>query len=543
MLKLSNRFWLLAGLLLFVGIVYGLSYPATEPFFNNDETRHVMTGVYFRDLLHDMPLRHLKDYTVNYYLQYPALGLLVWPPLFYIIEGLLMSLFGTSLIVGKLLVAVYALIACAYLFFLVARTHDVARAAIAVLIFALSPLIFQFSHYVMLELPTVAMGLAATFYFVRYLDRERRRDLILAGLFSALAALTRFDAVYLLPLFLILLVARGRLAVLRRKEVWIVAVVAALLVLPFYAMTGASMGWLHFKSVTEQVDAGQPAFFSLKRLFFYPSKLPQQIGWLALVPAVVGIIYCMTNALRRSQSLLYLAIIAAVFITFTPMAETDSRHTIYWIPAFAFFAAEGIALLAQWLRQPKLYVPLAAFFILGMMWHVFSKPLAHVRGYEEAAQYVVANSKSSPFCLFQGHLNGAFIYEVRRHDPDRRLWVLRTDKLLFSFLVNTQVEYKQFTNTDEAMLETIYKYDPEFILIEEAQNTETIPAEDHVREVINNHPERFRLEKAIPIESTDTGFFSGQIKVYRNVFRNNNPDHHLNLEILMLRRSLQTDVP
>ncbi|MGA9994454.1 MAG: glycosyltransferase family 39 protein [Pyrinomonadaceae bacterium] len=542
MLKLSNRFWLLAGLLLFVGLVYGLSYPATEPFFNNDETRHVMTGVYFRDLLHDMPFGQLRAYTVNYYLQYPALGLLVWPPLFYITEGLLMSVFGTSLVVAKSLVAVYALVACAYLFFLVARTHDTTRAAIAVLVFALSPLIFQFSHYVMLELPTVAMGLAATFYFVRYMDEEQRRDLLLAGLFSVLTALTRFDAIYLLPLFVILLVARGRLGILKRKEVWIVAAVAILLVLPFYAMTTASMGWLHFKSVTEQVDAGQPAFFSLKRLFFYPSKLPQQLGWLALVPAVVGIVYSMKTS-RRSQTLIYFAIIVSVFLTFTPVAETDSRHTIYWIPAFAFFAAEGIALLTAWLRQPKLYLPLAALLILGMTWHAFSKPLAHMRGYEEAAQYVVANSNTSPFCLFQGHLNGNFVYQVHRHDADRKLWVLRTDKLLFSVLVNAGVEYKQFTENDEEMLATIYKYDPEFILIEETQGAETIPAENHVREVINNHPERFRLEKTFPIESTDTGFFSGQIKVFRNIFRNTNPDRHLNLEILMLRRSLQTDVP
>lgn len=542
MLKLSKRFWLLAGLLLLIGLVYSLSYPASEPFFNNDETRHVMTGVYFRDLLHDMPLGHLRAYTVSYYLQYPALGLLVWPPLFYFIEGLLMSVFGTSLVVPKVLVVLYACLACAYLFLLVARTHGNEKAAVAVLVFALSPMVFQLSHYVMLEMPALSMTLAAIFYFVRYLDEDRRRDLLLAGLFSVLSALTRFDVFYLLPLFLILLVVRRRLNIVRRKEVWLVMCLAMLCVLPFYLMTSASMGWLHFKSVTEQLDPSQPAFLSLERLFFYPSRLPKQIGWLALMPAIVGIVYSVMSA-RRMKALLYFAIIVAVFICYTPIGETDSRHTIYWIPAFAFFAAEGISLLSQWLRQPKLYLPLAAFFILGMVWHVFSKPLPHVRGYEEAAQYVLANTKTSPFCLFQGHLNGAFIYQVRRQDPNRHLWVLRTDKILFSFLVNAQVEYKQFTETDEAMLETIYKYDPEFILIDETQTAETTFAENHVRDVINNHPERFHLEKIVPIESTDPGFPSGQIKIFRNIFRNNNPEHHLNLEILMLRRSLETDVP
>jgi len=87
-----RRLLLLFSLLLALGLIYALAYQASEPFYNNDETRHVMTGLYFRDLLHDMPVSHLRDYTIHYYLQYPALGLLVWPPFFYFIEGLRVSL-------------------------------------------------------------------------------------------------------------------------------------------------------------------------------------------------------------------------------------------------------------------------------------------------------------------------------------------------------------------------------------------------------------------------------------------------------------------
>jgi hypothetical protein len=542
MRELSKRWLILTGLLLLLGLAYALNCPASEPFFNNDETRHVMTGVYFRDLLHDMPLGHLREFTVQYYLQYPALGLLVWPPFFYFVEGLFMSIFGTSFLVAKTLICLFTAMACAYLFFLVRRTHDTIRATTAVLIFGLSPIIFRYSHHVMLEMPTLAMGLAAAFHFIRYLDQEKRRDIILAGLAAALTALTRFDAVYLLPFFFILLVARGRLGIIRRWEVLSAAIVAALLVLPFYAMTTAGIGWFHFQNATVEYTPEHSAFLSLRRLFFYPASLPGQLGMFALVPALVGLVYGMMKR-RRAQAWPYLSLIIACYVTFTVMAEIDPRHTIYWIPAFAVFAADGLALLAQWLRVPKIHLPLAAFLLLGIAWNTINGRQLYLRGYEEAARYVVANSGSSRFCLFQGELNGDFIYQVRHQDPERRLWVLRADKLLFSVLVNPQVEYKQFAESDEDILAAIFKYDPEFIVIEDGPGTGTLQIENRVREVLNHHPERFRLEKVIEVENNNSAYQGLQLKLFRNIYRNPNPERHLDIEILMLRRSLKADAP
>ena len=58
------------------------TFEFSEPIFFGDENRHVMTSIFFRDLLADHPLTGLRGYAENYYVQYPALGLLIWPPLF-----------------------------------------------------------------------------------------------------------------------------------------------------------------------------------------------------------------------------------------------------------------------------------------------------------------------------------------------------------------------------------------------------------------------------------------------------------------------------
>src|SRR5437773_8850256 len=87
---------LFAGLVAVLAVAHLCVYRSSEPYFSNDETRHVMTGVFFRDALADHAWISPRSYAVRYYLQYPALGLLVWPPFFHSVEGVAMLAFGTS---------------------------------------------------------------------------------------------------------------------------------------------------------------------------------------------------------------------------------------------------------------------------------------------------------------------------------------------------------------------------------------------------------------------------------------------------------------
>ena len=107
--------------------------------------------------------------------------------------------FGTSYLVARLTVYGFALFGGVYAYRLFCRTHGrpVALAALGVL--GVAPLVFTYSAYVLLEVPTLALVLASVFHFERYLGEGRARDAILACLFAAFAALTRFDGVLLLP--------------------------------------------------------------------------------------------------------------------------------------------------------------------------------------------------------------------------------------------------------------------------------------------------------------------------------------------------------
>ena len=520
-------------------------YRPSEPFYNNDENRHVMTGVFFRDVLSDLPIAHPRDYAIRYYLQYPALGVPLWPPLFYFVEGVFMTLFGTSTLVSKAVVLGFACVACLYLFFLARRTHGAEVAALAVPLLAFGPLFFEFSHQVMLEIPTLALGLGATYHFVRFLDLQRRSDLFAAAILAALAALTRFSAVYLLPVFLFLVIVRRQWAIFRRRDAYLAAGLAILLVAPYYAVTATELGWIYGKLVggTNVGVTGPP--FSLSGLLFYPSQIPGQIGWFAFLPFAVGLVHAVAPSQRR-RSLPYLTLAGVIYLVFTPMGIRESRYAIYWVPSLAVFAADGIHFLSGRLRPGRLrayaYGALGAFVVLGTAAVSMAKPVSFVRGYEAGARYVVEHTRTSRCCLFDGGLNGNFIYQMRRLDPGRKLWVLRGDKLLYSVLLYAQVGYASTPKNGEDMLATIYKYDPELIVVEEPETFGRIEAAERFRALLARHPERFRLETTIPVETNDKGFGNLELKIYRNLIRNPKPSAELEVEMLALRRTIRTNL-
>ena len=95
-----------------LAVLHLIFSPVGEPFKNGDETRHVMTGVFFRDALADLPASAAdpRGYAASYYIQYPALGIVIWPPFFYAVEGVAMWAFGTSYLVARLVVYAFALL-------------------------------------------------------------------------------------------------------------------------------------------------------------------------------------------------------------------------------------------------------------------------------------------------------------------------------------------------------------------------------------------------------------------------------------------------
>ncbi len=109
-------------LMLAVGLLLSRGITKGEPFYNNDETRHIMNGVFIRDLLVDRPLAHPLSYAYEYYAKYPAISIPHWPPLFYFVEALFFLTFGISVWASRLAILGFALLG-AYFWYRIAERY------------------------------------------------------------------------------------------------------------------------------------------------------------------------------------------------------------------------------------------------------------------------------------------------------------------------------------------------------------------------------------------------------------------------------------
>ena len=79
----------LASVLLLAIVCIGmfLTAPQHGEFWWSETSSNALDGAFVHDLIRDMPLSDPKGWAVRYYLQYPALSILFYPPLFHVVLG------------------------------------------------------------------------------------------------------------------------------------------------------------------------------------------------------------------------------------------------------------------------------------------------------------------------------------------------------------------------------------------------------------------------------------------------------------------------
>jgi hypothetical protein len=520
----------------------------TEPFVNGDETRHVVTGVFFRDLILDGGFLHPREYAERYYAQYPALGLLVWPPGFYAAEGVVMLVTGPSYAAARGLVLAYFLLGTTYLFRLVASTHGPATAVVACLVAGFARIVYPDATQVMLEVPTLACVLGCLFHLERFLASTRRRDLVWLGFWTFAAAVHRYDAIFLLPLFGLRLALDRKLGFVLRKDVLVTAGVVALFAAPAYLLAAKEIGDTQASAAGSGTNpAVSTGFLNPWNWLYYPNVVWFQVGRVAAVLAGAGILLSFAPG-RHALSRPYWALALAVYFTFTPFAELEPRHAIYWIPAVAVFAADAALWPARQIRSRAGIVAamlLAGVLIYECAYWTLRQPANWVKGYEPVAVYCLDRCGDNPVILFDGLFDGNFVYQVRSHDPERKAWVLRGDKLLYAVKSDPHAGYVEWANTDEEILKLIEDADPAFVVVEEpfAKYQDKLPGAVKLRQVLAAHPDRFRREEVFPVLNGNQEYLDGvSLVVYRKLHRNPNRPARLGVKMLWQGREVGVEI-
>src|SRR5271165_206654 len=79
-----------------VVVPFFFTSPQAGDFWQSDAPRHAMDEISYHDMACATPITHAKQWAINYYLQYPAVTVLTYPPLFALVEAVFFALFGVS---------------------------------------------------------------------------------------------------------------------------------------------------------------------------------------------------------------------------------------------------------------------------------------------------------------------------------------------------------------------------------------------------------------------------------------------------------------
>ncbi|MBX9702349.1 MAG: glycosyltransferase family 39 protein, partial [Acetobacteraceae bacterium] len=264
-----------------------LSAPRAGEFWWSDAPRHALNGVFLRDLIATLPWRDPAGWAMQYYIQYPALTILFYPPLFYLVSAPFFALFGVSHAVSLGVVMAHAA-ALAVGMHLLARRFVPPTVALPVALLALAaPGIALWGRQPMLEVPSLAFAVWAMLVLRRYVETPGTARLLLGLLLLLCAIYTKFSAVFLIPVAGLMLLAADPRGTLTRPRHWLAGAAFLLALAPAVVLT-LHFGGANLQSVASIPDAAVGKW-TLAGWTWYARALPELLGLPLLLAALAGL--------------------------------------------------------------------------------------------------------------------------------------------------------------------------------------------------------------------------------------------------------------
>ena len=397
-----------------------------------------LTGFLSGICLWIFPYKNPKEYAVNYYIHYPALTILFYPPLFSTILALGYSLFGFSHATAQGMVIVFQVLLAFGVYFLARRWLNHGYAITAALILVASPEMAYWGRQVMLDIPTYAWLAFMSVVFLNYLDHSRPKDLYLSVILLLCALYTKQTPMFVLGAMVLSAITSRGIGLFRDRHV--------LDCLWHFCDTHGPFGCdvSLFRPVnTESVLGGvrsDASRLSLSAWIYYAKQLPSQLGWPTVVLAItylVGAAYIPSWRLHRAHMVFLIGWFITGYLFFSYIMVREPRHDLMILLPLPIFAVLAVKHLFE-RAYPKIGIVLLWCIVANSVaWSVYAHPVPYVRGYDKVARFVMDHSPKDSTVLFVGYRDGTFIFNMRAGDrPD--VGVARADKWLLQVAVERE---------------------------------------------------------------------------------------------------------
>jgi 4-amino-4-deoxy-L-arabinose transferase-like glycosyltransferase len=532
--KRADIVWPLV-LVAIVLLLFVTGAPTDDAFSWPDSPRHALNGAFLLDFARDHPLRDPTGYAYNYYAQYPALTILFYPPLFYVLLAIFYALFGVSQ-TAAIAAECFCYAALAIGSYRLARFWLGALPAFgAALILIAAPEIAYWGRQVMLEIPSFALLVWSAVCFMRYQRDQRIGWLYLAAALAVLAAYTKLTAIFILLVYFLLLLHRQGARLFRNKHSYIVALLAIVGLVPLAVLT-LKFGQANMQSVSGISDS-EVSRATLAGWLWYAKQMPAQLGWPALAAALIGLGTIILPPARLREYLPLILWLAIGYLFFSAIDLKEARHSLFLLIPLTIFAASGLTLLLR--GQPLLagsVVVAIGVFTLG--WTMHARPVQYVAGYRELSDYVAQVAPKNAVVVFSGYRDGSFIYAMRTHEERRDISIVRSDKLLLRIAVRRSLGVEQKLMREDEIQSMLDGLGVRYVAAQPEFWTD-LEAMKRFENVL--HSSHFQKLRTFPMRANYHAQ-ENEIIVYKNLDRVSDKPRQLNIELPMIGKKISGTV-
>lgn len=502
----------------------GLWYP--------DAPSHALNGVFYKDMIEDLGFFHPVSYAERYYVQYPGLTVGLYPPVFYTVEALFFKVLGISPLSARLTILSFSLIGVNIFFLLCRHWFPLWLSVLGSILYLLQPAILFGQKNVMLEMPALAMSMTALYCLYVGVDRREQWALFLAPLFTVLAFLTKQNAIFLLPIWLVWIIG-GRKWNLIKSGYLISGVLIGTVVLIPWAAVSLTIGRSY---VTAQVLQRSHIWANC---LYYLRQSPEILTYPVILLVITSVI--LVARLRKHDGYRFALLWgAAGLLSLLPVHYREPRFAVFLVPAVIILSMQVIWLFREkftFFQHRKVY---AIVMIALICLHL--NPLVvwgrrDIQGFDQAAEFVVRD----PDCvsvLYDGYFNGNFIFHMRARDEGRRIFVFRASKVIFSTKMMLELGYNDLIKEVSEFHDVLERYSVKYI-VQEEENLLNTPANRKLRQWVRAPKFRLVREYSIPCEGF-RGF--GDLLVYKYSDYEAKPIKQIDLDMPVLGRTFGVKV-
>ena len=469
----SGRSGMVFSLVLIGASVLAVTLPgirSTGPLYP-DGMRYTFNGIMIHDMFAQGAFFHPYAYAVKFYSYYPATNLPYGPPFHALVFAAAFGLFGISFVTARFVTVFYTLIAIMSFWYLVYRNDKSTLGAfVAAEVLLLNPLVARFARDIATELPVVFYSILTVYFFIEYVERDRRYHCLLAAVALILGYFTKphiFPLAMSLPVYVLV---RRKFDVIRKKETIVSVILVLALVVPYTLLS--------LKFFTHDLGNVHVGEVDLHLLIKYPKMLMTYFPLVSLM-APAGLVL----GIWRRNHLAWLSLIWVVcwylFFTFYLGHYSESRYLISILPALVYLFSLFFQVVVEKLAGYRLHSIFAAMVLIYCVVRVVGQPVLFVRGYEQAGQYV-AEHPHGETVLYYGNYDGAFMLGVRRNATPFQTYILRGDRVLADRLWWGELKNVNSVKDPDEIRELFQKARVGYVVIEE-----DMPSARSYREYVN----------------------------------------------------------